>query len=46
MKLPMALLSVSPNSTLVFESQDFKSLNIPEYTVTKDLTMKFFKVDG
>jgi hypothetical protein len=45
-KLPVALLSVSPYSTLVFESQDFKPLNIPEYTVMKDPMLKFIKVDG
>lgn len=45
-KLPMALLQVTPNQTLVFTSQDFLPFNI-EYTVLKpDSNMKFITVSG
>ena len=45
-KLPIALLKVTPNQTVVFTSQDFLTYNI-EYSVLKpDSNMKFITVSG
>jgi hypothetical protein len=45
-KLPLALLQVTPNQTLVFTSQDFLPYNT-DYTVLKpDSNMKFIIVNA